>query len=142
MPMTSVSVTIAASAQATGYMQADGFVSPATLGVPTGTDGQHSKGPARFPAGIATGTTMPNPSFTGYPSQIPQVLAAVGATQGGAGVITSGVVRVTVTASTEGVRLPTAVTGREVNAYVPGTIGALVYPPVGGRIGTIAVKGA
>jgi hypothetical protein len=55
MPTTSVSVTtpVANSANATGYMQADGFCSPTTPGSPVGTNGLHSVGPAKLLAGTS-----------------------------------------------------------------------------------------
>lgn len=71
---------------------------------------------------------------------IPQVLAAAGATQGTAGVITKSRVIVTVTASTEGVKLPVAATGLEVHVRVPGTVGVKVYPAANGKIDTAATN--
>lgn len=70
----------------------------------------------------------------------PQVLAAVGATQGTAGLITKSRVIVTVTASTEGVKLPVAATGLEVHIMVPGTIGVKTYPNTNARIDAIATN--
>jgi hypothetical protein len=60
MPTSSVSVTTPAAnaANATGYMQADGFVTPVVLGTPIGTDGLHSKGPARFPFGSSMSSSI------------------------------------------------------------------------------------
>lgn len=63
MPTSSVSVTTpsANAANATGYMQADGFSSPVQPGAPVGTNGVHSNGPARLPFGtldsVSTGLT-------------------------------------------------------------------------------------
>lgn len=64
------------------------------------------------------------------------VVAAAGATQGGATALptTAQNVQVTVTASTEGVILPVAATGKIRRIFVPGTVGVKVYPPVGGTI--------
>jgi hypothetical protein len=67
---------------------------------------------------------------------VPQVLAAAGATQGTAGVITSPTVVVTVTASTEGVKLPVAATGMSIKVFCPGTIGVKVYPGLNGKLDT------
>lgn len=57
MPTSSVSITTpsANAANATGYFQADGFYSPATAGAPVGTNGLHSNGPAKMPAGSNLG---------------------------------------------------------------------------------------
>jgi hypothetical protein len=67
---------------------------------------------------------------------MPQILAAAGATQGTAGAITKGTVIVTVTASTQGVKLPTAATGQRVRVMCPGTVGVKVYPNTGDKIST------
>lgn len=92
--------------QGTGTVEADGFTGP-------------SAGAASFPDGI---------TVTGYLNQVPQVVAAAGASQGTATLISTGKVRVTVTASTEGVRLPSAATGAQVMISVPGAVGVKVYP--------------
>lgn len=119
----------------TGQVQADGFIGAGT-------------GPALFPngatitGGTTTGGTISGGTFTGVSINKPQILAAVGATQGGAGVITSSMVIVTVTASTEGVKLPTATTGKTIQVMVPGTIGVKVYPFAGDRISTAATNAA
>jgi hypothetical protein len=56
-------------------------------------------------------------------------LAAAGSTQGGATAIASAWTIVTVTASTEGVRLPVwTFTGQRRIVSVPGTVGVKVYP--------------
>lgn len=73
---------------------------------------------------------------------LPQVLAAAGATQGGAGVITSGNVIVTVTASTQGVKLPVAATGLNVRVFCPGTVGVKLYPNTNARLDTTATNTA
>jgi hypothetical protein len=66
------------------------------------------------------------------------IVAAAGATQGGATAIPSTIQRVmvTVTASTEGIILPTAATGRVRRVFVPGTVGVKIYPPLGASIDT------
>lgn len=124
MATTSVSVTIAAAAaatQANGYMQADGFSSPVTLGQPlSSTTGGHSNGPARHPFGL---------------SMLTAVVAAAGASAGNAVPITAQVVKVTASTSTEGVILVTTV-GSPVFLTVPGAHGAKVYPPTGAGFGT------
>ena len=79
-------------------------------------------------------TTTGGISNSGLNTNLPQVLAAAGATQGNAGVITNSRVIVTVTASTEGVKLPVAATGLEVRVHVPGTVGVKVYPGVNGKL--------
>lgn len=63
-------------------------------------------------------------------------VAAAGASQGNATAISSTAnnVKVTVTASTEGVKLPTAALGRQILVMVPGTVGVKVYPATGASI--------
>lgn len=63
-----------------------------------------------------------------------QTVAAAGATQGTATAITKSVAMVTVSASSQGVKLPTAATGLSVRIHVPGTVGVKVYPASGGKI--------
>lgn len=72
----------------------------------------------------------------------PQVLAAAGSTQLGAGAITSSRVRVTVTASTQGVLLPVAATGLEVHVRVPGTVGVKVWPNANAKIDALSTNAA
>lgn len=67
-------------------------------------------------------------------------IAAAGASQGNATAITSRVTIVTVTASTQGVKLPTATTGLQVMVMVPGTKGVKVYPFSGDKISTAATN--
>lgn len=64
-----------------------------------------------------------------------QTLAAAGATQGNAAQITGKRVVVTVTASTQGIKLPVAVAGLEVEVYAAPTVGVKVYPNTNGKIG-------
>ncbi len=47
---------------------------------------------------------------------------------------------VTVTASTQGVKLPTAATGRIVRVAVGGTVGVKVYPFAGDKISTASTN--
>lgn len=70
------------------------------------------------------------------------ILAAAGATQGNAAQITAMVTIVTVTASTEGVKLPAAATGLMRRVFCPGTIGVKVYPFTGDKISTAATNAA
>ncbi len=75
-------------------------------------------------------------------TQTPTVLAAAGATQGNAAAITKAFIIVTVSASTEGVKLPTASTGLTVKVACPGTKGVKVYPFAGDKISTAATNTA
>lgn len=75
-------------------------------------------------------------------SDIPQVLAAAGATQGAAGAIAGKIVIVTVTASTEGVVLKAVATGALTTVSVPGTVGVKIYPPANGKIDSAATNAA
>ncbi len=79
---------------------------------------------------------------TGYTISVPQTLAAAGATQGDAAAITSSVVMVTVTASTEGVKLPTAATGLQVTVCAASAKGCKVWPFAGDRIQGAATNAA
>lgn len=99
-----------ANDQGTGTVAADGFTNP-------------SGGGASFPGIVSFGAS---------------VLAAAGANQGAAPPVTTTVVEVTATASTEGVKL---VSGLAI-IMVPGTIGVKVYPPANGRIGTLSTNTA
>lgn len=94
--------------------------------------------------GATTPSTASVTDFTqnGVQTNTPQILAAAGATQGNAGVITKSTVIVTVTASTEGVKLPTAATGKRVQVFCPGTVGVKVYPNTGDKISTASTNAA
>jgi hypothetical protein len=73
----------------------------------------------------------------------PQQIAAAGATQGAATLINAVKAIITVcTASARGIRLPTPVSGLEVQVYSKCTQGTKVYPHVGGHIGTGATNAA
>lgn len=78
--------------------------------------------------------------FTGGLTPEVQILAAAGATQGNAAAITKDVVIVTVTASTQGVKLPTAVTNRQIRVHCPGTVGVKVYPNTNDKISTASTN--
>lgn len=82
------------------------------------------------------------PTSDGFTQMTPQILAAAGSTQLGAGVITRSFVIVTVTASTQGVLLPTAATGKQVRVHCPGTVGVKVYPFTGDKISTASTNAA
>lgn len=73
-----------------------------------------------------------------------QTLAAAGATQGNAALITGagGVVIVTVTASTQGVKLPIAVPGMRVEVWADPAVGVKVYPNTGAQIGAGSTNAA
>lgn len=125
MPTTSFSVTTPSAAAATGYVQSDGFVSPTTAGTPVGSDGGHVKGPALFPYGFS-------------PSQ--GTVAAAGASSGNATVITAAMIKVTATASTEGIKGTTAFPVVFMNA--PGSIGFKLYPPTGHTLNALSTNTA
>lgn len=80
--------------------------------------------------------------FTGSHTAVPETVAAAGATQGGAAQITNDLVFVTVTASTQGVKLPTASTGRQVRVFVPGSVGVKVYPNTNGKLDASSTNAA
>lgn len=79
-------------------------------------------------------TVTGNQTITGQVKVTGQTLAAAGASQGTAGQITKSRITVTVTASTEGVKLPVAATNLEVMVSVPGTVGVKVYPNTNGKL--------
>jgi hypothetical protein len=70
------------------------------------------------------------------------IVAAAGASQGTATLLASMANIVTVTASTEGVKLPLAATGLMRRVFVPGTVGVKVYPNTGDKISTAATNAA
>lgn len=73
-----------------------------------------------------------------------QTVTAAGATQGNATAITGSkaIITVAATASTHGVRLPTAVTGLEVLIANNGAFGAKVYPATNAKLGASATNAA
>lgn len=88
-----------------------------------------------------------NPQQVGVPLSVLGIgpgaqgnLAAAGASQGNAAQITTRSVIVTVTASTQGVKLPAAATGLQVQVFVPGTKGVKVYPFTADKISTAATN--
>lgn len=74
--------------------------------------------------------------------RLPILVAAFGATQGTATVIPANAVDiiVTVTASTEGVKLPVAVTGRSLTIFADPAIGVKVYPNTNAKIEAAATN--
>lgn len=110
---------------ASGYVIADGF-----LGAPSANDTAHqqlSTSPALFP----NGSTVTGAQVGGFTT-----VAAAGASQGTATAIpaTAYIVNVTVTTSTEGVKLPTPSTGREMTLLTPTTKGYKVYTNLAGQV--------
>lgn len=74
-----------------------------------------------------------------------QIVAAAGATQGTATAISAVkglLVKVTVTASTEGVKLPVASTGLCIYVLADPAVGVKVYPAANGIIGSAATNAA
>lgn len=74
-----------------------------------------------------------------------QIVAAAGATQGTATPISAVkglLVKVTVTASTQGVKLPVASTGLRLYVMADPSVGVKVYPATGGFIGSAASNAA
>lgn len=74
--------------------------------------------------------------------RLPVFVAAFGATQGTATAIPDAAVEVivTVTASTEGVKLPTAVTGKSITIFADPAIGVKVYPFLNDKIEATATN--
>lgn len=73
--------------------------------------------------------------------RLPVTVAAFGATQGTATLIPAGVdIIVTVTASTEGVKLPVATTGRTLTIFADPAIGVKVYPNTNAKIEAAATN--
>ncbi len=93
--------------------------------------------------GAVTGSTG---AFSSTLSVAPQILSAAGATQGTATAITKSVAIVTVntTASTHGVKLPTAATGLMVWVANAGAsvFGIKVYPNTNGKIASASTNAA
>lgn len=78
----------------------------------------------------------------GTTTSAPTLLTAAGATQGNAAPVTASMNFITVatTASTHGVRLPTAATGLQVTIANNGTFGVKVYPATNGKIGAASTN--
>lgn len=76
-------------------------------------------------------------------SPSPQLIAAAGASQGNATAITTrSVLVVTVTVSTEGIRLPAAVTNLQILVANGAGKGVNIYPAAGDKIGAAATNAA
>lgn len=97
------------------------------------------------------GTTPAAGSFTNYSQSAGGTLVrgytpitAAGATQGNAAALTGAknIITVSTTASTHGVKLPTASTGLEVEVGNAGTFGVKVYPSTNGKIGAASTNSA
>lgn len=71
-----------------------------------------------------------------------EILAAAGSTQLGASLISKAITMVSVTASTEGVRLPAAATGLKYLVMAPTAKGVKVYPATGDNIGATGTNSA
>lgn len=94
--------------------------------------------------GTAGPVTASNFTMNGTFTNTPQIVTAAGATQGNATAITKSkaIITVATTASTHGVRLPTAATGLEVSIGNAGTFGVKVYPATNGKIGAATTNAA
>jgi hypothetical protein len=82
--------------------------------------------------------------ISGLQTDVPQLVTAAGATQGNATAITSSlaIINVATTASTHGVKLPTASTGLVVTVGNLGAFGTKVYPATGDKIGAASTNAA
>jgi len=104
--------------QATGTVGADGFLGPVTGALTSG-------------------------SIAGTLTSAPTTYAAIGAAQGSARQIGNVfTVIVTATTSAQGIKLPTAATGRLIYIFTTGTKAPLLYPFTGDKIGTAATNSA
>lgn len=84
-----------------------------------------------------------NTNFGGTSVVVPTVIAAAGATQGSATLITARKVAVTASASTEGIKLPVWATGLEVDVLNVGTTHKFkVYPNVNAKVSSGASNAA
>lgn len=98
----------------------------------------------------AIGSTTPSTGAfagltnTGTTITAAQTVAAAGATQGNAGAIGETItdVVVTVTASTQGVRLPAAVLNKRINVWPDPAVGVKLYPATGALIGAASTNAA
>lgn len=108
-----------------------------TAGPVAGTTGAFS-GAVSLSGGV-TQSLAANPAINGF-----QTVTAAGATQGNATAITGSkaIITVAATASTHGVRLPTAATGLEVLIANNGAFGAKVYPATNGKLGASSTNAA
>ena len=131
--MAVISGTNLSNGAANGYVEADGF-----LGAPSAADTaaqRLSTTVASFPNGLTT-TKIIN---TGQSTHQLVTVKATGNSVANARTVgtASSFIVVTATASTEGVKLPTLVTGLQVTIFAPTAVGVLVYASgVGTGIGT------
>lgn len=94
-------------------------------------------------AGNLTGNVTGNVSGATAMSMVPQLIAAAGATQAAATLITNALAIITTcTASARGVRLPTATTGKMVWIFSACTQGTKIWPFSGDKISTGATNAA
>ncbi len=111
----------------TGYRLLKGEWINDIIGVVNGlTGGTGAASSATSSTGVLT--------VTGTEVHTPQTAAAAGTSQGTATPITKSLVFVTVTASSQGVKLPTAATGLQVTVCAASAKGVKVYPFAGDRI--------
>lgn len=92
---------------------------------------------------IADGLSSPSGTLplAGQLALTPTTVAAKGTVQGNASALTSSLVYVTATASTEGILLTSGLGNLQIVA-IPGTVGSKVYPPLGAQIGTASTNAA
>lgn len=91
---------------------------------------------------LGAGPITDSAAFNGYAGP-PQLVAAAGATQGAATLITLAYAVLTVcTASARGVKLPVAITGLEVEFYSGTTQGVKVYPNANAKFANAATNAA
>lgn len=88
-------------------------------------------------AGVGSFTNL---TTNGVAIETAQTLAAAGATQGNATLITKSVVIVTVSASTEGVKLPPSPLGKRVTVLADPVVGVKVYPNTNCQIEAVATN--
>lgn len=126
--------------------------------MPYFTAGLDTLSPSNYTGAGDGSTTLPadtnaasgvSPQSEGVPIQalgqgVWTTVTAAGATQGNATALTNfkNLVTVALTASTKGVRLPTAATGLEIVVGNAATFGVKVYPASGGQIQAVATNGA
>ena len=93
-------------------------------------------GSTGFGTGTPPNSTANNESIVGTFTTTPVRVAAAGASQGTATAMpaTAFVVMVSATASTEGVKLPTAVTGKQYKVVASPTVGNKIYGGAAGQL--------
>lgn len=122
--------------------QVNNLTGNGTPGAVTGTTGAFS-GAVNAASVSATSASTTNQSLgQGTLTELPTIVAAAGATQGTATALTKYLNIITCTASSQGVKLPTAATGVQVRVMIGGTKGVKVYPATADRISTAATNAA